>query len=135
MCVTPPPQVFQPKLAPVIIKLKDSYNIWQKYLAIFPKANRFTLGSKTDDIFLNTIEYCYLASYANTSERLLLLDRGIARLDLLKLLIQLAWEIKALTADNYIAISQSLSEAGKMLGGWKKSIQQKTPEISREKTK
>lgn len=126
----------QPKLAPVIIKLKDSYNIWQKYLAIFPKANRFTLGSKTDDIFLNTIEYCYLASYANINERPLLLDRGIARLDLLKLLIQLAWEIHALTTNNYITISQSLSEAGQQLGGWKKSLPQKTPEnISREKNK
>ena len=126
----------QPKLAPVITKLKDSYGVWQKYLAIFPKANRFTLGSKTDDVFLNTIEYCYLASYANINERLVLLDRGIARLDLLKLLIQLAWEIKALHTNNYITISQSLSEAGQQLGGWKKSTQQKTPEhITREKTK
>ena len=118
----------QPKLAPVITKLKDSYNTWQKYLAIFPKASRFTLGSKIDDIFLNTIEYCYLASYANINEKIILLDKGIARLDLLKLLIQLAWETKSLTTNNYITISQLLTQAGQQLGGWKKSIQQKTPE-------
>ena len=132
----PPPGGSQLKLAPVILKLKDSYNIWQGYLAVFPKANRFTIGSKIDDIFLNTIEYCFLASYANMTDKAGLLDRGIARLDLLKLLLQLAWEIKALDANKYTIISQSLSESGKMLGGWKKSLQLKTPEnLFREKTK
>ncbi|MCX6717131.1 MAG: four helix bundle protein [Candidatus Taylorbacteria bacterium] len=115
------------KLAPVITKLKDSYGLWQKYFAIFPKANRFTLGSKIDQIFLSTIEYCFLASYANQTEKSIFMDKGISRLDLLKLLIQLAWEIKAITSNDYITISQSLSEAGQQLGGWKKSTLQKTP--------
>ena len=111
----------QPKLAPVIIKLKDTYGLWQKSYAIFPKANRFTLGSKIDSVFLNTIEYSFLASYANGVEKMTLIDRGISRLDLLKLLVQLAWEIQSLNQNDYINLSQSLAEAGKQLGGWKKS--------------
>jgi hypothetical protein len=121
-------------MIPVILKLKDSYNLWQQYLAIFPKANRFTLGSKIDEVFLKSIEYCFLASYANTQEKPALLDRGIARVDLLKLLLQLAWEIKAIDTNKYTAISQSVHTVGRMLGGWKKSLGQKTPEkITREK--
>lgn len=127
-------QTTQLKLVPVILKLKDSYALWQQYLAIFPKANRFTIGSKIDEIFLNSIEYCFLASYANIQERPLLLDRGIARIDLLKLLLQLAWDIKALNSQQYTHISQSIYEVGRMLGGWKKSLIEKTPEsLSREK--
>jgi hypothetical protein len=122
-------------MIPVILKLKDSYNLWQQSLAIFPKANRFTIGSKIDEVFLNSIEYCFLASYANLQEKPLLLDRGIARIDLLKLLLQLAWEIKAIDTNKYTILSKSIHEVGRMLGGWKKSLQ-KTPEnVSREKNK
>ncbi len=125
--VAPPRNLLQPKLIPVILKLKDSYSLWQQYLAIFPKANRFTLGSKIDEIFLNSIEYCFLASYANIQDKPLLLDRGIARIDLLKLLLQLAWEIKAIDTNKYINLSQIIFEIGRMLGGWKKSLLEKTP--------
>lgn len=97
------------------------------YVAHFPKANRFTLGSKIDEIFLNSIEYCFLASYSRTNEKLLLVDKAISRIDLIKLLIQLAWDIKALDTNKYIKISEMLDEVGRMLGGWKKQITNKTP--------
>jgi hypothetical protein len=132
--VTPPPKIPQDKLIPIILRLKDNYNLWQQILAIFPKANRFTLGSKIDEIFLKTIEYCFLASYASNQEKIILIDRGSARIDLLKLFLQLAWEIKAIENNQYTNISHSIYEIGRMLGGWKKSLLQKTPEnISREK--
>jgi len=110
-----------------VLKLKDAYGLWQKYLGDFPKANRFTLGSKIDSIFLNAIEYCFLASYSPLSEKLPLIDRGIARIDLLKLLIQLAWDIRAIDTKKYAQISEQLIEIGRMLGGWKKGLQAKTP--------
>lgn len=88
--------ISQPKLIPVVLKLKESYGVWQSYISHFPKAQRFTLGSKIDDIFLAAIEYCFLASYSTNTEKQILLDRCIARVDLLKLLFQLAWDIKAL---------------------------------------
>jgi hypothetical protein len=116
-------------LIPVILKLKDNYNLWQKILAIFPKANRFTLGSKIDEVFLNALEYCFLASYANIQEKPILIDRASARIDLLKLLLQLAWEIKAIETNKYAELSGAICEVGRMLGGWKKSLLQKTPRM------
>lgn len=117
----------QPKLIPVVLKLKDSYGLWQEYLIHFPKANRFTLGSKIDDIFLHAIEYCFLASYSAHAEKIVLVDRCIARVDLLKLLLQLAWEMEALDTKKYVHLSEHLAEVGRMLGGWRKQLQNKTP--------
>ena len=109
------------------MKLKDAYGLWQEYLVHFPKANRFTLGSKIDDVFLNAIEYCFLASYSAHVEKIALVDRCITRVDLLKLLFQLAWEMGALDTKKYTHLSEHLAEVGRMLGGWRKQLQNKTP--------
>lgn len=124
-----PPQ----RLIPVVLKLKDTYNVWQKYLTHFPKANRFTIGSKIDILFLEAIEYTFLASYTHTAEKQALLNKGISKVDLVKLLLQLSWEIKALDNKKYAVLSEKFSEIGKMLGGWKKQLANKTPETNREK--
>lgn len=124
---TPPPHIQQPKLIPVVLKLKDAYGLWQQYLAHFPKANRFTLGSKIDDVFLAAIQYCFLASYSAQPEKHILVDRGITQVDLLKLLLQLAWDIKALDTNKYAHLSEHLVEIGRMLGGWRRQIMNKTP--------
>lgn len=119
--------MWQPKLIPVVLKLKDAYGVWQEYLVHFPKARRFTLGSKIDDVFLLTIEYCFLASYSPMTEKQLLIDRAISRVDLLKLLLQLAWETKALDSNKYAHLAERLAEIGRMLGGWKRQLISKTP--------
>ncbi len=100
--------------------------MWQTYLVNFPKQNRYTLGTKIDQVFLTTIEYCFLASYAPKEAKIPLLDRAISRVDLLKLLLQLAWEIRALDTNKYAHLSELLAEIGRMLGGWKKGVQSKT---------
>jgi hypothetical protein len=100
----------QPKLIPVVLKLKNTYGIWQKYLVHFPKANRFTLGSKIDDIFLLSIEYCFLASYSSLGDKLMYIDKAISRCDLLKLLLLLAFETKDLDIKKYIHIYEEVSD-------------------------
>ncbi len=125
----PPPTaaILQPKLIPVVLQLKDAYGIWQVYLNDFPKVNRFTLGSKIDAIFLDTIEFCFIASYANIQNKIPLIDKSISRVDLLKLLIQLSWEMRAIDPNKYVNLSEKLSSIGSMLGGWKRHLENKTP--------
>jgi hypothetical protein len=110
------------------------YGLWQEYLTHFPKQNRYTLGTKVDTVFLASIEYCFLASYAPKDTKIGLLDRAISRTDLLKLLLQLAWEIRALDTNKYAHLSENLAEVGRMLGGWKKGLQSKTP-VSKSETR
>ena len=124
---TPPPQFNRPKLITVVLKLKNSYNTWQKYLVQFPKSHRFTIGSKIDCVFLDCIELSFLASYSTNSDKVKIVSQAITKLDLLKLLIQLAWETKCLSHNKYGEISLPLDEIGKMLGGWKRQLLNKTP--------
>lgn len=132
--VTPPRSVLQPKLIPVVLKLKNTYGVWQKHLIHFPKANRFTLGTKIDDIFLLSIEYCFLASYSSLGDKLTYINKATSRIDLLKLLLLLAFENKDIDNKKYLELSEMLAEVGRMLGGWRKETIQKTShEISEKK--
>ena len=110
-----------------MLKLKDTYGLWQNYLVHFPKQNRYNLGSKIDDVFLVAIEFCFLASYANKDTKMIHLERCISRIDLLKLLLQMAWEIRALDTQKYIILSEQLQEVGRMFGGWRKGLDKKLP--------
>ncbi len=120
------------RLIPVVLKLKDAYNIWQNYLSSFPKANRYTIGSKIDILFLEAIEYAFQASYTHTEEKRLLLNKSISKVDLVKLLLQLSWEIKAMDNKKYAHLAERFAEIGKMLGGWKRQLQNKTPPTESE---
>lgn len=134
----PPPHPFGAmRLIPVVLKLKDAYNIWQNYLAQFPKTNRFTIGSKIDSLFLEAIEYAFLASYTHTEEKRVLLNKSISKVDLVKLLLQLSWETRALDNKKYAHLVEKFAEIGKMLGGWKRQLQSaktSTPLIPPNKT-
>lgn len=45
----------------------------------------------------------------------------------MKFLLRIAWEIKILNNQKYATLSEPLYEIGKMLGGWKKGLESKTP--------
>ncbi len=112
---------------PVVLKLKETYGLWQSYLPHFAKQSRYTLGKRIDDTCLNALEYSFLASYSASSDKLILIDRTISRVDLIKILLLLAWECQFLDAKKYTHISTLLEETGRMLGAWKRQQIQKTP--------
>lgn len=114
-----------------MLKLKDVYGLWQNYLPHFAKQARYSLGKRIDDTCLNAIEYSFLASYSKSSEKIILIDRAISRVDLVKILLLLAWESKFLDTKKYTHISELLEEAGRMLGAWKRQQIQKTPSIKK----
>lgn len=50
---------------------------------------------------------------------------AISKLDGVKFFLQIAWENKCLKDDRYLNLSEKLEEIGKMLGGWKKGVEEK----------
>ena len=87
----------------------------------FTKTTKYSLGLKIDLLFLEVIEYIFTASHKNKENKLTFLNKASDKLDLLKFLLQIAWEIKVLDNKRYIILSKGLDEVGRMLGGWIKA--------------
>ena len=94
-----------------------------RYRKNFPKSSRFTLGTKIDDCFLNILELIFMASILTKEEKLSYLKKASLKLDLLKFLMQVAWELEVVDNKKYIELSERLHEIGRMLGGWIISLQ------------
>lgn len=86
------------------------------------KVSRYTLGEKIDMFFLEVIELVYTASFMPKERKLPYLEKAVVKLDLLKLFLQIAWEIKALDVKKYVTLSEMLDEIGRMLGGWVRQV-------------
>ena len=82
---------------------------------------------KIDGLLLDTLELLFVASYLGKGEKLPLLHRAQSKLDILKFFLQIGWELKVLDTKKYAELSQALEEIGRMLGGWKRGLESKTP--------
>jgi len=96
--------------------------LWHEFVCHFPKTSRYTLGAKIDQLFIETTESIYLASYEVKEKKQPIIRNASIKLDLLKFFLQISWEIKALDNKKYIVLSERLEEIGKMIGGWSKRI-------------
>ena len=120
-------QVTQAKLLPVLEKTKTAYKLWFIYRDSFPKKSRYTLGDKIDRYFLEILELLHIATYQKPVDKIITLTKTIIRLDSLKFFLQLSWETKLLDTNKYVNLSELLHELGKIIGGWKKGLEAKTP--------
>ena len=113
-----PPQRF----LPVAEKILSAYKLWQEMLKLFPKTTRYSLGIKTDVLFIEIFESISTATFTAKTEKSPWVRRAIIKLDTLKGLLRVAWEIKSLDNKKYITLSEQLSEIGRQLGGWHNQI-------------
>src|SRR3989344_360285 len=128
--LTTPPR----KLLPVLERIKQSYLLWHEYHSTLPKIHRYTIGEKIDTLFIEIIEATSSAVFLRREEKLPYLRLAIQKTDALKLLLMVLWESKSLDTNKYAALSATLEEIGKMLGGWNGQLQnQNSPEKSGEK--
>ena len=124
--VRPPPAI-----PSVLLKTKTAYSLWFKIYNDFPKAHRYVLGGKIEDYFLALLENIFTSIYLAPEAKIPRLVIAISKLDGVKFFLQIAWENKCVPNEKYTTLSEHLNEIGKMLGGWKKGIentlQKKTP--------
>jgi hypothetical protein len=108
---------------PILAKTKDLYLLWYNYYQILPKAHRYTLGQKVDKLFVELIESISIASFLPREKKITFVELAIRKTDLLKIFLLMLWETKSLDNKKYIALSEKISEIGKMLGGWNGQLQ------------
>ena len=107
--------------------MKSVYLVWHKIHVILPQINRYTLGNRIDKLFIEIIENIATASFLAKEEKVPYVRLSIRKLDTLKILLMILWEIKSIENNKYISLSIPLEEIGRMLGGWIKGIESKPP--------
>ncbi len=85
---------------------------------MFPKSEKYSLGQKIENTILEILEFSLQAASASKQEKTALLKTTDIKLNLLKILIRLANEIKAIDNKKYLILQEKLQEIGKMIGGW-----------------
>ena len=117
----PPPTDFTLDI-PIFAKLYDFYKNLSQAITSFPKAKRYTLGQRLDQIALDIIELVITARYLVRDQKLQALQKVSTKLDLLKILLRLASDTKSIDNNKYQQLASQVLEIGKMLGGWIKTV-------------
>ena len=115
--ITPPA-----KVPSVLFKEKNTYTYWLKLYKKISKPERFGIGEKIDDLFLETLELTYKGRYASLSNKIPFLEQAILKIDRIKFFSEILWENKLMTTKQYVEFLEKLEEIGRELGGWKKGI-------------
>src|SRR3989344_8547722 len=118
----------------ILQHLINSYKSWHALHQYIARASKYTLAEKIDAHFIEMIELLFAAQYAKPEQKLPVLQKANFKLDTLKCLLQILWEIKSMSTKSYAALSAQLNEVGKMLGGWLRQAQkQNSPAKAGEK--
>ncbi len=107
---------------PIIQKVYDFYREFHQTIPQMPKHDRYTTGEKIGNKTLDLLKDLIYASRTDRKNKLGHLEEAAAKLDLIKLLLRLAEDLKAISTKKYLTLSEKLQEIGKMLGGWIRSI-------------
>lgn len=109
------------------MRAKEAYQAWHNHLVNLKRLDRDTVGTKIDTTFLSILELIFRACFAyDKFKKLSLVSQAIGKTDLLKFFLQIGWEHKILNHTQYGALILNLDEVGRMLGGWKKNLGDKT---------
>lgn len=91
--------------------------------ARFPKSARFTFTQRIENLGLDIIEDLVEARYAPRANRRPILVRLDGRLARLRVLLRLASKRRLLDTKGYTLLSRRVDDLGKMVGGWKRSLE------------
>ena len=92
-------------------------------LKSYPKSERFTIAASTTMALWDIgTDIARAASIANRSEKRTLIEHADITLVRMKVLIRTGVRLGFMPIRKYEIISGQVTEIGKMLGGWKKSV-------------
>ena len=117
---------------PIVHSTYELYRYLHSLSSSVPKLERHTLWARIENVLLSCLEMLVFTAYLDFAKRLAHLNQIAGRLDLLRLLIRLSFDIKAIDHKKYILAQQKLDEIGKMLGGWIKAVKKATTGQSTE---
>ena len=92
----------------------------------FPRRVRFTFANRIDNLALDILEQMVTARYEGVGRgKLEALGRADSALSRLRILLRMCHDLKYLDHGGYEHAARGLTEAGGMLGGWIKHVEQR----------
>ena len=119
----PPPRTF----VAVVERTKSLYRLWLPVRRNMARDERFGIGARIDALLLDLLEILRKASFVDTISKPGLLGSAIGIADSLRFFLQIAWESKLISTIQYGELANIVEEVGRMTGGWRKGILNKTP--------
>lgn len=92
------------------------------WIHTFPKVERHSLGVRLEDLTLEIAQELLYTHELPTSLKKGSLQKISSKLNVLKLLVRVAFETKCIDQNKYLILQSKLQEIGKMLGGWIRSL-------------
>lgn len=87
----------------------------------FPKSVRFTFTTRIDNLALDIMENVVEARYTSGPQKSLILRELDMSLTKMRVLLRLCHKRAYLSHGGYEHVMRNLDEAGRMVGGWRKS--------------
>jgi hypothetical protein len=116
--------MYQNNASLLLQKIENTFLEVLSTLKRYPKAERYTLGEKTEKILLDATEAIYAASYSPKS-RIENLEKARIQFQMVIFLFRIARRQSFISEGAYEKIAAELVEIGKMVSGWLKSIEKK----------
>lgn len=114
--------------ATILARIKEGYLFWMGFVPHMAKGSRYTIGARIENKFLDLLEISYAAYFTERDKKEAKISECILITDALKYLVSVAWEGKLISNKQCEDIAVKLEEIGKMLGGWRKSLNNRTRE-------
>ena len=106
---------------PIVLKTYDLYKTIHVVIRLFSREEKYTLGEKIKDAIMEMLQLFIEAEYSPKNSKVALLEKASVKLDFLKLLIRMSYDLRLINEKKYLAVEAQLQEIGKMLGGWIRS--------------
>ncbi len=110
---------------PIFKKCYDLYKAFYGYRGDVSKQDRYTIWQRSENAALDVLEAILLASQSSRAEKSKVLEAASVKLNVLRVLIRLTKDVKAIDNKKYVALETSIDEIGRMLGGWIRSTKER----------
>ena len=123
------------RLLPVLEKSKALYKKWMEMHRNIERTARFGLGARINIIFLDLLELLRKAVYTPIDKKIILLEKASDKIDMSRFFVQILWEARFISNNQYISLGTDIEDLGKIVGGWKKGLISKTSALKAEERK
>ena len=111
----------------VIARMYELLKWFLGHLGKFPRSHRYGLGQRIETRLYGVFEGLVRAKYAGGADKIAALAAVNEELEVVRMLTRLAHELALLSHKSQEYAAREMIEIGRMVGGWLKQQQRKTP--------